>query len=83
MKLTLLHQYLFFSPFTIDIPDFTVITGLNGSGKTHFLNAIKNLTITNDIVNNSIFINYRQSSYYIHTSSNFFTNEMRYFDFQV
>ena len=26
----------------IELPDFTVLTGLNGSGKTHFLKAIQN-----------------------------------------
>lgn len=28
------------NPFEISFPDFTVITGENGSGKTHFLEAI-------------------------------------------
>ncbi len=32
----------------IELPDFTVVTGLNGSGKTHLLDAIKEAKITCD-----------------------------------
>ena len=48
MNITLKEKYLFLEPFTIDLPDFTVVTGLNGSGKTHLLKAIQsNIIITN------------------------------------
>lgn len=41
MKLQLTTKYLFIEPFEeIEISDFTVLTGLNGVGKTHIINAI-------------------------------------------
>lgn len=35
---------------TVDLPDFTVLTGLNGSGKTHLLEAIANGAIRTNVI---------------------------------
>ncbi len=51
MKLILEEKHLFLQPFKINLPDFTVVTGLNGSGKTHLLKAIKSNVVNNDITN--------------------------------
>lgn len=41
MKLSLVNTYKSLIPFSIELPNFTVITGLNGAGKTQLLTAIK------------------------------------------
>lgn len=40
MKLTLQQKFKSLDPFTIDLPDFVVLTGINGAGKTQLLTAI-------------------------------------------
>lgn len=40
MKLELPILYKSLNPFTFNLPDFTIITGLNGAGKTHLLQAM-------------------------------------------
>ncbi|WP_415775306.1 AAA family ATPase [Shewanella oncorhynchi] len=43
MQIEFINEYLSMSSFdAYEIPDFTLITGLNGSGKTHLLKAIQN-----------------------------------------
>lgn len=42
MKLSFAHQHVSIQPFdAIELPDFVLLTGRNGSGKTHLLEAIK------------------------------------------
>jgi len=62
MKLLLNQNYLSFQPFEIDLPDFTVITGKNGSGKTNLLLAIKNDIISNDITKDNSLTNFLNSN---------------------
>lgn len=51
MLLSFKQSYLSLSAFPdIDIPRFTVIVGLNGSGKSHLLQAIANGCVTNSVV---------------------------------
>ncbi|MEG1025849.1 MAG: AAA family ATPase [Flavobacterium sp.] len=40
MKLTLHQKFKSLDPFSIDLPDFVVLTGINGAGKTQLLTAI-------------------------------------------
>ncbi|WP_051113282.1 AAA family ATPase [Lunatimonas lonarensis] len=40
MKLTLVQKFKSLDPFSIDLPDFVVLTGINGAGKTQLLTAI-------------------------------------------
>lgn len=50
MKLTLSQKYKSLEPFSIDLPDFVVLTGINGAGKTQLLTAImENQIIVTDI----------------------------------
>lgn len=42
----------------VELPPFTVLTGVNGAGKTHLLTAIANLSVSNDITDNKEFIKY-------------------------
>lgn len=51
INLTLNREHLIFNPFITNLPDLTIITGINGSGKTHLLKAIKSNIISNDITN--------------------------------
>ncbi len=41
MKLTLQQKFKSLDPFTIELPDFVVLTGINGAGKTQILTAIQ------------------------------------------
>ena len=61
MRLTLLSQYKSISQFNdVELDDFSVLTGKNGSGKTHILEAIKNgaMKIDDFGVNEILFFNY-------------------------
>ncbi len=40
MKLSLDIKYKSLEPFEVEIPDFTILTGLNGAGKSQILTAI-------------------------------------------
>jgi ABC-type Mn2+/Zn2+ transport system ATPase subunit len=62
MKLTLTTKFKSLEPFVIDLPDFVVLTGINGAGKTQLLTAILNnqLKITDD---NGLGINQNQIKY--------------------
>lgn len=51
MKLELNTPYKSLAPFEKDLPDFVVLTGVNGAGKTHLLEAIKDRHLS--IKNNS------------------------------
>jgi ABC-type cobalamin/Fe3+-siderophores transport system ATPase subunit len=42
MKLTLTTEFKSLEPFAIDLPDFVILTGINGAGKTQLLTAILN-----------------------------------------
>jgi len=53
MKLKLEEEYLSIKKINeIDLPNFTVLTGLNGSGKTHILKGIRNQMIRCDNISN-------------------------------
>lgn len=53
MRLTFNSPYLSISSFpTVDLPDFTVITGANGAGKTHLLKAIGKGSVRADVAPN-------------------------------
>lgn len=50
IKLELNNTYKSLSPFKAELPDFAILTGVNGSGKTHILRAIydNSLIVTSD-----------------------------------
>lgn len=50
IKLNLRNPFKSLAPFQIDLPDFVVLTGLNGAGKTQILNAIQSnlMILTNE-----------------------------------
>lgn len=50
MRLTLSNKFKSLEPFIVDLPDFVILTGLNGAGKTQLLTAITNglLQVTNE-----------------------------------
>ncbi|WP_254526791.1 MULTISPECIES: AAA family ATPase [unclassified Sphingobacterium] len=67
MKLKHISDYLSIKKFNdIEISDFTVITGINGAGKSHFLNAIDkgNITIEGIDSENIILYNYNDFNVY-------------------
>ena len=41
MKLTLGKKFKSLEPFLIELPDFVVLTGINGAGKTQLLTACR------------------------------------------
>jgi hypothetical protein len=51
MQLELRQPYLSITTFpTVEVPQLTIIVGLNGSGKSHLLEAIDRGAITNDVI---------------------------------
>lgn len=81
MKLTLKSPYLFFPNFEEKLPNFTVITGKNGSGKTNLLKGIKSQTISNDITSNDSLITLLNSnSFNIAQESLSMNNPARHYD---
>jgi ABC-type uncharacterized transport system ATPase component len=51
---------------TVEILDFSIITGLNGSGKTHLLRAIENGSIQVDGIDTSEIIYYNYNDFNVH-----------------
>jgi ABC-type uncharacterized transport system ATPase component len=51
MRLSLPNKFKSLEPFNIELPDFVVLTGINGAGKTHILTAIANnyLNVVDDV----------------------------------
>ncbi len=41
MRLTLTTKFKSLDPFTVDLPDLVILTGINGAGKTQLLTAIR------------------------------------------
>lgn len=69
MKLTFNNVYQSITSFDqTEISDFAVITGLNGSGKTHLLNAINNGKITVSGIDLSEIIFYNYNDFTIHNA---------------
>lgn len=67
MKLKHISDYLSIKKFNdIEVSDFAVITGINGAGKSHFLNAIDkgNITIEGIDSENIILYNYNDFNVY-------------------
>lgn len=63
MKLQYINDHISIKEFEpIEIPTFTVLTGMNGSGKTHFLQAIKagNIEIENISKSEVVYYNYNE-----------------------
>ena len=55
IKLLLQENFKSLQPFQIDLPDFVILTGLNGAGKTQILQAIQNgLMILTDETGNNV-----------------------------
>ncbi len=55
MKLTLVQKFKSLEPFSIELPDFVVLTGINGAGKTQLLTAIiQNLLSVTDEINTEL-----------------------------
>lgn len=58
MKLKLENGYTIIKPFEIDLPDLTILTGINGSGKTQILNGIARELIKTDLEGGIIFVSH-------------------------
>jgi len=64
MKLKYISDYLSIKQFEdIELNDFTVITGVNGAGKSHFLNAINNGNIKIEGIENENIILYNYNDF--------------------
>ncbi|GJE03588.1 AAA family ATPase [Methylobacterium isbiliense] len=51
MKIKCIHEHLSIKKFeTIDLPDLTVLIGVNGSGKSHLLQAIEKQAVITDLL---------------------------------
>jgi len=66
MKLKFVKKHLSVGGINeIDIPDFTIITGLNGSGKTNFLKSIEKGCISVDDIPNKLIKYYNPSRFQV------------------
>jgi recombinational DNA repair ATPase RecF len=55
MKLDFRKSHRSINSFSsVEIPNFSIIVGVNGSGKTHLLESIHNGSIENDVAVNSL-----------------------------
>lgn len=70
MKIKFKQPYISISRFEpVDINDFSILTGKNGSGKTHFLNAIKNGSIEIEGVDKSEIVYYNYNDFTVFTGN--------------
>lgn len=70
MKIKLIRPYISIIEFSpIEINDFTILTGKNGSGKTHFLNAIKEGYIEIEGIDKSEIVYYNYNDFTIFTGN--------------
>lgn len=61
MRINLTTKYKSLNPpLVIDLPDFTILTGVNGAGKTHFLSGISTSII--QITDNDVLLNPPQNN---------------------
>lgn len=72
MKLKFIEQYYSIKELNdIDIPEFVVLTGLNGAGKTHLLRAMscKSIELKDEekILSNVKYVNFAENSIYDHS----------------
>ena len=64
MKIKFKQKYISIEEFeSIDVNDFTILTGKNGSGKTHFLNAIKQGSIEIEGIQKSEIVYYNYNDF--------------------
>ena len=74
MKLIYNKEYLSVSEFKpIELPNFTIFTGLNGSGKTHFLQAIKRGNVIVEGVNKDSIVYFDNKEFYLNNESTYNT----------
>lgn len=70
MKINFKENHLSISAFdSVIINDFSIITGLNGSGKTHLLTAIKKGYVEIEKINSSEIMYYNYSSFTVYTEN--------------
>ncbi|WP_442844876.1 AAA family ATPase [Leeuwenhoekiella sp. H156] len=71
MKITFRNNYISIKKFDpIEISDFSILTGINGAGKTHFLQAINNGNILIDKISNNEIQYYNYNSFSIEAQNN-------------
>ena len=70
MKIKFVKQYISISKFdSIEINDFSVLTGKNGSGKTHLLNAIKQGSVEIEGIDKSEIVYYNYNDFTVYTGN--------------
>lgn len=68
MKISYNSDYLSISKFkSFEISNFTIITGINGSGKSHFLQALENGSINIENISDSEIIYYDTNDFIVYT----------------
>lgn len=71
MKLIYNSDYISIKKFdTVEIPDFTILTGVNGSGKTHLLKAIQNGQVIIKSIDKEETVYYNYNDFTISTNIN-------------
>ncbi len=72
MKISLISPYLSIDKLDpVELPDFTVVTGVNGSGKTHFLQGIKNKSLVVDGLEESQIVYFNYFNFFLEDETNY------------
>jgi len=77
MKLTFLKKHKSIDQFNqIELEDFTILTGYNGSGKSHLLESIKNGSTQIDEITNSEVVSFDFKTFYLENEQAFSTQQI-------
>lgn len=69
MKINFKSNFLSITSFpTIEVKDFTILTGKNGTGKTHLLNAIKNGNVEIEGIDKAEIVYYNYNTFNVQTA---------------
>lgn len=70
IKIIFKEKHLSIDSFTsINLPDFTILTGVNGAGKTHFLQALEQRKILIENLENESIVYFNYNNFYLENES--------------
>ncbi len=72
MKIKFKEKYLSIEQFNeIELPDFTILTGINGSGKSHFLQAIEQAKVEIENIETSDIVHFNYENFRLENEGKF------------
>lgn len=77
MKLKFVNTYLSIARFDeIELPDFAVLTGVNGSGKSHLLQAIERKDVLIEDIENPHIVRFNHETFKLENEQTFTANQL-------